>query len=56
MTADSTTLAGAARQRALETAHRAAVLEQGRIVKQGVAAELAGDPEIAEHYFGQATA
>ncbi|MES2484128.1 MAG: ABC transporter ATP-binding protein [Pseudomonadota bacterium] len=41
---------------ALETAHRAAVLEQGRIVKQGAAADLADDPEIAEHYFGQAAA
>ncbi|MFT3721081.1 ABC transporter ATP-binding protein [Pseudorhodoferax sp.] len=41
---------------ALETAHRAAVLEQGRIVKQGEAAVLAHDPEVEEHYFGQAAA
>jgi branched-chain amino acid transport system ATP-binding protein len=41
---------------ALETAHRAAVLEQGRIVKQGDAAVLAHDPEVEEHYFGQAHA
>lgn len=38
---------------ALETAHRAAVLEQGRIVQQGLAADLANDPVIADHYFGQ---
>jgi branched-chain amino acid transport system ATP-binding protein len=41
---------------ALETAHRAAVLEQGRIVKQGDADALAHDPEVEEHYFGQAAA
>lgn len=41
---------------ALETAHRAAVLEQGRIVRQGMAADLANDPVIADHYFGQAAA
>ena len=39
---------------ALQTAHRAAVLEQGRIVHQGLAAQLADDPVVAEHYFGQA--
>jgi branched-chain amino acid transport system ATP-binding protein len=39
---------------ALQTAHRAAVLEQGRIVHQGQAAELADDPVIADHYFGRA--
>lgn len=39
---------------ALQTAHRAAVLEQGRIVHQGPAAELADDPVIADHYFGRA--
>jgi branched-chain amino acid transport system ATP-binding protein len=38
---------------ALQTAHRAAVLEQGRIVQQGPASELAKDPVIADHYFGQ---
>lgn len=38
---------------ALETAHRAAVLEQGRIVKVGSAEVLANDPEIEEHYFGR---
>jgi branched-chain amino acid transport system ATP-binding protein len=39
---------------ALQTAHRAAVLEQGRIVHQGVASDLANDPVIADHYFGRA--
>ena len=38
---------------ALQTAHRAAVLEQGRIVQQGVASDLASDPVIVDHYFGQ---
>jgi branched-chain amino acid transport system ATP-binding protein len=39
---------------ALQTAHRAAVLEQGRVVHAGDAADLAGDPVIADHYFGRA--
>jgi branched-chain amino acid transport system ATP-binding protein len=39
---------------ALQTAHRAAVLEQGRAVHAGPAADLAGDPVIADHYFGRA--
>jgi branched-chain amino acid transport system ATP-binding protein len=39
---------------ALQTAHRAAVLEQGRIVHQGLASDLANDPVIADHYFGRA--
>jgi branched-chain amino acid transport system ATP-binding protein len=39
---------------ALQTAHRAAVLEQGRIVHEGMASELANDPVIADHYFGRA--
>jgi branched-chain amino acid transport system ATP-binding protein len=38
---------------ALQTAHRAAVLEQGRIVQQGLASDLAEDPVVAAHYFGQ---
>lgn len=38
---------------ALQTAHRAAVLEQGSIVHQGHAADLANDPLIADHYFGR---
>jgi branched-chain amino acid transport system ATP-binding protein len=41
---------------ALQTSHRAAVLEQGRIVKLGDADALAHDPEVEEHYFGQAAA
>lgn len=40
---------------ALETTHRAYILEQGRIVHQGASDILANDPEIAEHYFGQTT-
>lgn len=39
---------------ALETAHRAAVLDHGRIVKQGDASVLANDPQVEEHYFGRA--
>ena len=39
---------------ALQTAHRAAVLEQGRLVHEGMASELANDPVIADHYFGRA--
>jgi branched-chain amino acid transport system ATP-binding protein len=38
---------------ALQTAHRAAVLEQGRVVHQGLASALADDPVIADHYFGR---
>jgi branched-chain amino acid transport system ATP-binding protein len=41
---------------ALATAHRAAVLEQGRVVHQGNAGDLAADPVIADHYFGRAGA
>lgn len=41
---------------ALATAHRAAVLEQGRLVHEGRAADLADDPLIADHYFGRAGA
>jgi branched-chain amino acid transport system ATP-binding protein len=39
---------------ALQTAHRAAVLEQGRLVHEGMACDLANDPVIADHYFGRA--
>lgn len=41
---------------ALQTGHRAAVLEQGRIVREGDADELANDRLIADHYFGRASA
>lgn len=41
---------------ALETAHSAAVIEQGRIVHRGAAAALANDPAVADHYFGRAAA
>jgi branched-chain amino acid transport system ATP-binding protein len=39
---------------ALQTAHMAAVIEQGRVVHQGLAADLEHDPVIADHYFGRA--
>jgi branched-chain amino acid transport system ATP-binding protein len=39
---------------ALQTADRATVLEQGRVVHSGAAADLAEDPVIADHYFGRA--
>jgi branched-chain amino acid transport system ATP-binding protein len=38
---------------ALESTHRAYVIEQGRIVHHGVSRELAQNAEIAAHYFGQ---
>lgn len=41
---------------ALDTAHRAAVLEQGRVVHRGQARDLASDPVVADHYFGRAPA
>jgi branched-chain amino acid transport system ATP-binding protein len=41
---------------ALETANRAAVIEQGRIVHHGEAAALLNDPVVADHYFGRAAA
>ncbi len=37
---------------ALEIAHRAYVLETGRIVKQGAARDLLNDPAIKESYLG----
>lgn len=41
---------------ALQTAHRAAVLEHGRVVQQGIASEMEKDPVIAAHYFGRVAA
>jgi branched-chain amino acid transport system ATP-binding protein len=38
---------------ALESTHRAYVIEQGRIVHGGASADLARDPEIVAHYLGQ---
>lgn len=38
---------------ALETAHHAAILEQGRVVMRGVAADLAHDPLVTDHYLGR---
>ena len=39
---------------ALQVAQRACVLEEGRIVAEGAAAELAGRPEIRRAYLGLA--
>jgi branched-chain amino acid transport system ATP-binding protein len=41
-------------RQALEITHRAYVLEQGRVVREGPSAQLAHDPDIAAHYLGQA--
>ncbi len=37
---------------ALETAHDAYIMENGRIVLEGPAAELAGNPDVGEFYLG----
>jgi len=37
---------------ALETAHRAYVMEEGRIVAQGQASEMINRPEIQKAYLG----
>jgi branched-chain amino acid transport system ATP-binding protein len=39
-------------QQALQIAHRAYVLETGRIVKSAAAAELLDDPEVRAAYLG----
>lgn len=39
-------------QQVLEIAHRAYVLETGRIVREGPARELLTDPAIKETYLG----
>jgi branched-chain amino acid transport system ATP-binding protein len=41
-------------RQALKLAHRAYVLETGRIVKSGPSAELAQDPSLIEAYLGKA--
>ncbi|MEJ5184847.1 MAG: ABC transporter ATP-binding protein [Rectinemataceae bacterium] len=38
--------------KALQVADRAYILEQGRIVKEGIASELARDPSVKEAYLG----
>jgi branched-chain amino acid transport system ATP-binding protein len=38
---------------ALDATHRAFVIEQGRIVHEGLSSELANDPDIVAHYLGQ---
>jgi len=37
---------------ALSIAHRASVLENGHVVREGLGAELLGDEEIREAYLG----
>lgn len=37
---------------ALKIAHRAYVLESGRVTMSGAAAELASDPRVIEAYLG----
>jgi branched-chain amino acid transport system ATP-binding protein len=37
---------------ALSIAHRASVLENGHVVREGLAAELLGDDDIREAYLG----
>ena len=39
---------------ALRATQRAYVMEQGRVVRQGMSADLAQDPEVIAHYLGQA--
>ena len=39
-------------QQALELADRAYVLETGRVVREGPARDLLGDPEVRRHYLG----
>ncbi len=39
--------------KALRIAHRAYVLETGRLVMEGPAAEIAGDPNIQRAYLGK---
>ena len=41
---------------ALRATKHAFVLEQGRIVHQGLSADLARDPDVIAHYLGQAGA
>lgn len=40
-------------RKALSIAHQACVLEQGRIVKSGIGAELAADESIVASYLGK---
>lgn len=43
-------------RQALRSTHRAYLLEQGRIVREGRSEDLAGDPEVIAHYLGQSSA
>ena len=40
-------------RQALDSTDRAYVIEQGRVVHEGVSAELAKDPAVIAHYLGQ---
>jgi len=40
-------------RKALDSTDRAYVIEQGRVVHEGVSAELAKDPAVIAHYLGQ---
>lgn len=42
-------------KRALEITHTAYILEQGRLVREGVSTELASDPSVIDHYLGRPT-
>ena len=37
---------------ALSTTHRAYVIEQGKIVQQGLSSQLLDDPQVISHYLG----
>lgn len=41
---------------ALSTTHRAYVIEQGKIVHEGLSSQLQDDPQVIAHYLGHTTA
>lgn len=43
-------------RQALQSTHRAYLIEQGRVVKDGPSAELARDQDVIAHYLGQSGA
>lgn len=42
-------------RQALRSTHRAYLIEQGRVVREGRSDELANDPEVIAHYLGQSS-
>jgi ABC-type branched-subunit amino acid transport system ATPase component len=42
-------------RQALRSTHRACLIDQDRVVREGHSDELADDPEIIVHYLGQST-